>query len=47
MAQNPGLENNPEVADYASMLRIRLVEEAIADRYIDGFIVKPECAQVH
>lgn len=40
MAQTTGIENNPpnlennrEVADFASMLRIRLVEEAIADRY--------------
>jgi TPP-dependent pyruvate/acetoin dehydrogenase alpha subunit len=33
MPQTAGLENNPEMADYASMLRIRLVEEAIADRY--------------
>ena len=31
----PKLENNREVADFASMLRIRLVEEAIADRYAE------------
>ena len=33
MPQTTGLDNNPDVADHASMLRIRLVEEAIADRY--------------
>jgi TPP-dependent pyruvate/acetoin dehydrogenase alpha subunit len=33
MPQTTGLENNPDVVDHASMLRIRLVEEAIADRY--------------
>ena len=35
MPQTIGLENNLELADHASMLRIRLVEEAIADRYAE------------
>ena len=35
MPKTIGLENNLEMADHASMLRIRLVEEAIADRYAE------------
>lgn len=35
MAQTTGLENNPDIVDFTSMLRIRLVEEAIADRYAE------------
>lgn len=35
MAQTTGLENNPDIVDFTAMLRIRLVEEAIADRYVE------------
>ena len=35
MAQTTGLENNPDIVYFTAMLRIRLVEEAIAERYAE------------